>query len=200
MLFLLRSHQCSFCNKLFGVKADLRNHIAFHHSTDPREMGKYYCEWIYVGSDITVTFSYLLGHMCEKNFTSSSALARHQKGVHENIKQQRPRDYRCKFCKEVLANKYQKEKHLAQVHHDGLNPLRTCRLCNKDFQLFDEFKSHIDSHQNAFFCVICGVNHPDEETLKSHLDDHKHIDINLRRFTCDFCGHKLFNKIQLKVS
>lgn len=42
-----RTHQCSFCNKFFGVKADLRNHISFHHTMDPKEIGNYYCKLPY---------------------------------------------------------------------------------------------------------------------------------------------------------
>lgn len=177
-----RSHQCSHCQKFFGTKYDLRNHIAYNHSLHPEEKGKYYCS------------------TCEKSFTSSSALKRHIKGVHENIKQKGPRDYRCKFCKEVFSNKYQKEKHLAQVHQDGLKPLRACRLCNLEFQLCDDFKAHIESHPNAHICIICGQDNVDGEALNAHMEDHKHIEVQLRRFICDFCGHRLFNKIQLKVS
>lgn len=176
-----RSHQCGHCEKFFGTKYDLRNHIAYNHSSNPEEAGRYYCA------------------ICERSFTSSSALKRHTKGVHENIKQKGPRDYRCKFCREVFANKYQKEKHLAQVHQDGLKTMRTCRLCNSDFQLCSDFKNHIESHPNAHICLICGINNVDEEALIAHMEDHKHIDMELRRFICDTCGHRLFNKIQLKV-
>lgn len=177
-----RSHQCSHCKKFFGTKYDLRNHIAYNHSSNPQEARKYYCT------------------ICERSFTSSSALKRHHKGVHENIKQKGPRDYRCKFCREIFANKYQKEKHIAQVHQDGLKPMRTCRLCNSDFQLCDDFKNHIESHPNAHICLVCGIENADEEALTVHMEDHKHIEMELRRFICDTCGHRLFNKIQLKVN
>lgn len=176
-----RSHQCDFCKKTFGVKNDLRDHIAFHHNSDSGLPGKYFCT------------------TCERQFASASGLSRHIKGVHENIKQKRPRDYRCKFCKEVMTNKYQKEKHLAQVHQDGLKTTRTCHLCNSDFYLYSEFKSHVESHLDAFICLICGYNHQSLEALNLHSDEHKHIDVNLRKFICDFCGHRIFNKIQLKV-
>lgn len=125
---------------------------------------------------------------------------RHHKGVHENIKQARTRDYRCKFCKEILKNKYQKEKHLALVHHDGLKPKRTCQLCDLHFELFDEFRNHVEQHVDAFICLICGEDNPDQIAKDLHMESLRHINIDLRRFSCDFCGHKLFNKIQLKVS
>lgn len=181
----------------------MNNHIAYHHSSNLNDVRKYYCKYQNRLKFFRIlNFFFVdccLGSICEKSFTSSSALTRHHKGVHENIKQQRPRDYRCKFCREVLSNKYQKEKHLAQVHQDGLKPKRTCQLCNLDFELFDEFKNHIDIHVDANICLICGVDNLDQIALKLHTESHKHINLDLRRFCCDFCGHKLFNKIQLKV-
>lgn len=153
---------------------------------------------------IIINFSFLFflttGESCDKSFTTASALKRHVKGVHENIKQKGPRDYRCKLCKEVFSNKYQKEKHLAQVHLDGAKPLRSCRLCQTEFELFDDFKQHLSSHQLPFICLICGENNSSQEALNEHnTTEHKRIDEKLRRFFCDVCGHRLFNKIQLKV-
>lgn len=43
-LSFLRSHQCIHCQKFFGTKYDLRNHISYNHSMNPAEQGKYYCK------------------------------------------------------------------------------------------------------------------------------------------------------------
>lgn len=174
-----KSHKCSVCAKIFGNRYDLTNHFDFYHSNE--NSGKYQC------------------HECQKSFISSSALFRHQKGVHENIKQKAHHESKCKICKEILSNKYQKEKHMAQVHLDGKKMTRTCGYCYENFKLFDDFKAHIESHYGFNICITCGQFFFNLEEFTDHVQSHKKIEMNLRKFTCDFCNHRLFNKIQLTV-
>ena len=153
-----------------------------YHNPNPDQPGEFYCV------------------VCNKTFASSSALRRHFKGVHEGLKQKGPRDFRCKLCKEVFTNKYKKEKHWTQVHNDGKTPLRKCFKCNLEFQLFTDFKIHVDSqHVDCHICMVCGMDFSEASLLITHTEEHKHIDIKSRRFECDLCGHRLFNKIQLTV-
>lgn len=88
---------------------------------------------------------------------------------------------------------------MTQVHLNGKRMKRLCKYCNNEFQLYDEFKTHIESHQGIFICVICGEYFRDSQALSSHAEDHKKIDVKLRKYVCDYCGHRLFNKIQLNV-
>lgn len=176
-----KQHQCNVCEKSFGTRYDLKNHSNHYHNRNPEQRGNYHCE------------------KCSKDFVSSSALSRHQKGVHENIKQKGPRDYRCRICREVLANKYQKEKHMAQVHLDGRKIKRSCGFCKMEYQYFADFRDHIESHKDISICITCGKSFTNAEEYYTHVECHKKIDVQLRRFICDICGHKLFNKIQLNV-
>lgn len=175
-----KSHQCSICEKSFGTRYDQRNHFDHYHNENDNP-GRYHCE------------------ECDKSFLSSSTLSRHQKGVHEHIKIKSGVDYKCKVCHEIFSNKYQKEKHMAQVHLYGKKLTRTCKLCELEFQFYDEYKTHIESHADNFICIICGDYFKDHESFVTHTEGHKKIEIQLRKFTCDICEHRLFNKIQLQV-
>lgn len=176
----VKSHQCSNCERSFGTKYDLRNHFDHHHKED-NTPGRYHCE------------------KCDKDFLSSSALSRHQKGVHEHVKIKSGSNFKCKNCHEIFSNRYQKDKHMAQVHLDNTKLKRTCKFCELDFQFYDEFKIHIESHTDIFICITCGEYFKDQESLFTHSERHKKIEIQLRKYTCDICDHRLFNKIQLIV-
>ncbi|CAH1710771.1 unnamed protein product [Chironomus riparius] len=174
-------HECEDCKKTFGTKYDLKNHFNRFHNENPFEIKRFGC------------------HQCNKDFVTSSALSRHRKGVHENIKQKAPKDYRCKICHEHLNNKYQKEKHFTQVHLNGNKLKRTCGYCKMDFQLYENFKNHINLHAGIFICITCGDPFSALEILNQHVESHKKIELRLKRFICDLCGHRLFNKIQLNI-
>jgi KRAB domain-containing zinc finger protein len=177
-----KEHKCEQCQKFFGTRYDYRNHIEHYHSETPNEVGRYHCS------------------ECNKDFVSSSALTRHNRGIHENIKPPKLVNFRCKMCKELITNKYRLDKHMAQVHMGGKKTTRTCKFCELDFQLYDKFKSHVDGHKDLFICMTCGEAFSDQDQYSIHKDVHKRIDFNLRQFICDLCGHRLFNKIQLDVS
>lgn len=177
-----KCHECDDCKKTFGTRYDLKNHFNRFHNENPVERKRYSC------------------YRCNKDFVTSSALSRHRKGVHENIKQKAPRDYRCKICHEHLINKYQKEKHFTQVHLNGSKLKRSCGYCELEFQFYEDFKNHVESHIGIFICITCGATFTDLEMLNQHAESHKKIELKLRRFICDLCGHRLFNKIQLNVS
>lgn len=123
----------------------------------------------------------------------------HNRGVHQDNKKPRSRTDRCKFCKEVFTNKYQKEKHEAQVHRNGLKPTRTCQVCNSEFQLFVDFKQHIESHEGSFVCIICGISNRSESALNTHKEGHKRVEKEAKNLICDYCGHKVYNKVRLHV-
>ncbi len=125
----------------------------------------------------------------------------HQKNVQEDRKNKPRTDGSCKcaICGEILTNKYQKEKHKAQVHWDGKKLTRSCGYCHAEFKFFEHFKSHIESHSEVSICIICGMFFEDVKELSEHAESHKKIESNLKKFFCDHCGHKTFNKIQLTV-
>ena len=69
----------------------------------------------------------------------------------------------------------------------------------KRFQLYVDFKLHVESHVGCFICIVCGYNFNDASELFMHEETHRKIDDELRHYVCDSCGHKLATKAQLQV-
>lgn len=169
------------CSKAFRSRYDLNEHFNNIHAeikkTRPVEQ---------VTCDI-----------CGKVCSSKKVLYSHKKVVHEGIRW--GTNFECKLCKETFESKYKKSKHWSQVHQNGIVRARTCHLCNSEFELFVDFKIHIDSHVGSFICSICGYYFPDESSLFVHHESHRKIEMSLRNYECDVCSHRLTTKHQLLI-
>lgn len=169
------------CDKAFRSKYDVNEHYNNIHALvkKTRPIEEVTCD------------------VCEKVCSSRKVLYSHKKMVHEGVKW--GMNFECKLCKEKFESKYKKSKHWGQVHRNGKVKSRTCHLCSSDFQLFDEFKMHIESHVGCFICLICGHNFPEESALFIHSETHRKIEEVLRQFVCDVCSHRLSTKAQLCI-
>lgn len=135
--------------------------------------------------------------VCEKICSTKKVLYSHKKLVHEGVKW--GLKFECKLCKEIFESKYKKSKHWGQVHRNGTVKLRKCHFCNSEFQLYDEFKLHIESHLGLFICITCGQPFSDESSLYLHHESHRKIEEELRQYVCDVCSHRLSTKAQLLI-
>ena len=135
--------------------------------------------------------------VCEKVCSSRKVLYSHKKLVHEGVKW--GLKFECKLCKENFESKYKKSKHWGQVHRNGKIKVRTCHCCNSDFQLFDEYKTHVESHVGSFICLICGHDFAEDSALFMHQETHRKIEEELRQYVCDVCSHRLSTKAQLLI-
>ena len=176
-----RSHECQFCKKKFGVKYSLTKHIETVHSENPSGRKKYECI------------------LCDKTFSTNSGLYIHKKVVHEKVKKYKKAELQCKICYEPTKTKDHDLLHSIQVHLNGKKLKRVCGYCKKEFDLYEDFKTHIESHVGLFICMICDKFYMDEQCLKSHKDSHKKVDIKYRNYVCDHCGERLLTKLLMKV-
>lgn len=135
--------------------------------------------------------------VCDKVCSSRKVLYSHKKLVHEGVKW--GLKFECKLCKENFESKYKKSKHWLTCHRNGQIKMRTCHFCNSDFQLFDEFKLHVESHAGRFICLTCGHDFPDDSSLFMHQETHRKIEEELRQYVCDVCSHRLSTKAQLLI-
>lgn len=174
-------YKCDHCPLTFTTKFDRTKHVNIHHNYNRENVS--------------------LDHMCPLCgvcFSFEHTMIRHRKMVHGDKDPDIVRQ--CDICQEVCSNLWRKRKHYAQVHLNGKKQLRTCEFCNIGFKLHTDFKEHIKSHTNLHICMICGLYYYTFDQLKTHESDHKRIDVSLRKYCCDICGHRVNLKQQLVVS
>lgn len=171
---------CSYCQRAFSFKGSFDRHMENIHA-----------QQTYKNKAIPTC------NDCGKEFASKERLYTHRKTVHMGIPQLVR--IKCPICKEIFNSSYLKNKHLAQVHRNGEIKTRTCHVCCTDYELYDDYKAHIDSHEGYFICVTCGHNFIDELSLTLHIDSHRTFDPEFRRFKCDACGYRLASKAQIVV-
>ena len=178
-------HKCPSCAQIFITKDELQTHWDIDH----KDMAFPYLRVGEVTCDI-----------CNKIMATKSSLARHKLEIHENIKQIRNRFRPCAICKEVSIGNYQKIKHMKDVHKNGEILKRKCLLCNSEFDLYDDFKSHVELHTNVSICMTCGDHFPDELTRFTHINtEHRQNKYSTLKkdISCDICGHRVAIKAQM---
>lgn len=203
---------CSICHRGFSFRRSMDRHIkAIHEDRRDFKCTSEGCERAFRSRyDLNEHFNNIHAlikkkrlyenvtcDVCEKEFSSRKVLYSHKKLVHEGVKW--GLKFECKLCKENFESKYKKSKHWGQVHRNGKIKMRTCHLCNSEFQLFDDFKAHIESHIGYHICITCGLCLSDESSLFIHLETHRKIEEELRQFVCDVCSHRLSTKAQLLI-
>lgn len=170
------------CDRAFRTQYELREHFNKAHAEVKRE----------------IPIEQLTCDICEKICSSRKVLYSHKKYVHEGLRWG-AKNFKCKLCLEVFNSKYKKSKHWHQVHRNGQVNARTCHFCNAAFELYEEFKNHIESHPKCFICITCGHFFANASALLVHKESHKKIDEDLRQFICDVCSHRLSTKGQLQI-
>lgn len=178
-----RDYKCDAdgCEKAFRSRYDLSEHFNNIHALIKKKKP---------AENVTCD-------ICEKVCSTRKVLYSHKKLVHEGVKW--GLKFECKLCKENFESKYKKSKHWGQVHRNGEIKVRTCHLCNSEFQLFEDFKAHIESHVGYFICITCGYSFNDESSLYLHHETHRKIEEELRQYVCDVCSHRLSTKAQLLI-
>lgn len=201
---------CKHCPKTFKIKHSLKKHFERSHQHKCPS-----CSQIFVSKDQLqahwdidhkdMIFPFLrVGevscNICNKVMATKGSLTRHKLEIHENIKKVRLYIRPCGICKEMLLGNYQKQKHMRDVHKSGEVLKRKCLLCNSEFDLYDDFKAHIETHKNVSICMTCGDHFPDELARFTHIStEHRVNKYNTlkKNISCDICGHRVAIKAQM---
>ena len=160
--------QCDRCEKSYLVKTELKKHISIAH-----EGQKFPCE------------------LCTDVLSSSQALKRHTRNVHE-IK---VKNFKCQFCGKSFKDKQTLQKH--EKIHDEIKS-DPCPQCGKVLSSNDVLRIHIRRvHERNFkhTCEDCGKSYPYLHALQIHAEM---AHLKGAMLMCTVCGKEFIGKHRLR--
>ena len=154
--------------------------------------------------------------MCERIFTSMSALSNHHRIDHGVV--------HCDHCTKAFASKASLDKHMYthvnaksfvceecgqglpfnsrllqhQITHETKSRFMCKRgTCDKSFKNKGDLTRHEGTHDNNwFFCSYCSYKNKDKRNRDSHLRTHD--EKGNERYHCDKCGKRMRFSTQMK--
>lgn len=124
----------------------------------------------------------------------------HRWNKHFNIRIVDKQRFHCLICLQIMNCRASAIRHHRQVHDSGKVRQRTCQECDMQFQLFEDFKEHIDQdHKDAHICLICGCSLTSSSDLIQHNKAHRAVPDNEKNRICDMCGFKAQQKLTIEA-
>lgn len=123
---------------------------------------------------------------CKKNYTTNSALVKHQR-YYCNLYQKK--SFTCKHCDKVYVSLGALKMHI-RTH---TLPCR-CKICGKAFSRPWLLQGHIRTHtgEKPYQCSNCARAFADRSNLRAHLQTHSDI----KKYKCERCN-KTFSRMSL---
>lgn len=176
-----RPYQCKFCQKTFGWKKVLVNHLRIHTGEKP-----FTCS------------------TCDKQFGAASALAYHRKHVHEEKPETNPADverqkYFCTDCKKYFTLQNSLNIH-RKKYHTETQPLKTeCKVCG---HAVNNIYSHMKNKHSEpeYKCPYnCSKAFPYKSGLLKHIEFiHEKSAVSFKCL-CTACGKAFRTNGELKL-
>lgn len=186
-----RTFKCPICDKVYGVKRDLKKHIRRHTSQFKCEKcnktykeQRNYRQHLKTHEDDYIPPQFAC-EQCDKSFTTKYVLQSHVDQVHNgNVP-----EWLCNVC-----GKKFKQKHSLQEHHlihTGERPF-TCKICNKSFRHKGSLVNHELLHTDVrlYTCEVCGKDFKHRNSLRIHAVVHS----KFRNFECPVCNKRFTQK------
>ena len=165
---------CHICQRSFGLKKNLDQHIRRIHTNQAEGERKLYkCT------------------QCTKTFISQKFMMDHINNFHTDLK-----PFTCSYCPRVLTRISHKRAHENEVHLG--NRKYVCKICNKGFKRNTLLIRHEDSvHKQVknFACDRCPIAMSDKRNLQKHIEG---VHLKIKPYSCTKCDKTFFAKFQLE--
>lgn len=179
------AYKCTKCQKIYSNPSSLYRHVKICYGPKENVENLFFCP------------------LCNYKSPSRINFKRHQKNIHSN-KLKDLGTNSCNRCKKIYKTQFGLKNHLITCESSSLGYLY-CDHC--DYKSLR--KAHLISHiQSKHFppdpikCTKCEKSFSTRICLNKHLklcglsEDAKN---SVRRFTCDYCQHKTYDKYQILI-
>ncbi|XP_064635468.1 zinc finger protein 585A-like [Lineus longissimus] len=168
---------CSHCDKAFGTKYSLQNHLFESHEIgepNTTRVKVYQADLPYKCTE------------CEKSFATIKKLLSHMCDSHD-VEGNIEKPFVCEICGHAHANNTLLNLHSRTHSDDEEAKYFVCRLCMRSFEGKAELQSHVEHHNGdcTFRCELCGKGYAGKESLKHHRLTVHFGDLP---FLCEHCG------------
>ena len=129
---------------------------------------------------------------CDESFNQAGTLKLHNKSDHKNLKK-----YKCNKCGKSFTRTATLKKH-KKVVHEGVKKFK-CNKCGKSFGYAGHLKTHTETiHEGLkrFKCNKCGESFGESGKLKRHNET---VHEGLKKYRCDKCGKSFSQASHLKT-
>lgn len=164
---------CSYCEKRFGFKCNLKAHVERVHM-EKEEVKEKAFQCNLCGKCYSNARSYT-EHMsrhsdekpfecdkCDNKYSCKRDLQRHVQRVHTEMK------ITCPHCPMKFHHRYSLRKH-TDIYHSSEKKY-VCYVCGKKFACKVYLDIHLKHHENSRYqCTICLAGYDEEEELKNHV-------------------------------
>ncbi|XP_021703920.1 zinc finger protein 611 isoform X4 [Aedes aegypti] len=210
-MFNVKGSVCPHCQKQFGTKVQLRNHVRTIHglleSVDGKQSQSDSASL--PQDDKPQHKSSLECKICATAFKSEAALRQH---LNKHANANGPKSYPCTMCDVKFTSREGRRVHMILKHNAGktykceqcpmvfarMGNLRlhmtthgvrphVCSICGQSFARIDSLKTHEEAcaeGKRGLFCTECGQRFRKQELLEKHLQQ-GHPD---KEFQCNHCG------------
>lgn len=192
---------CQICNKWFAQAHNFKLHMRAHSGEKPFQCSVPPCRKTFVSKNAQQCHERTHFHvkrfkcdLCPQRFVSESNRKTHLKRTHAP---DRVKNVKCDSCDSQFYDKYALKNHIIRVHKKNENLIEKCPFCPKAFHakcfLYDHIRYH--TWEKPYFCKICSREFAARNNVTSHEKTHNQN--RERRFECNQCGDKFFDKIVL---
>lgn len=180
--------QCTFCNRLFCRKHDLKRHLNNIHLKAIQYLchlcqSQFY-EAFHLTRHLRQHNSFMRCGSCMKTFSGLRDLKLHIISAHANCA-----EYQCGTCGDTYDRPKPLREHMYE-HYKSI--VYICHYCNEQFKESRDLSKHLIEHSGMYACNICNTTFTAEKELIHHSKCHTSSAAE-RKYECEIC-HSRYKK------
>ena len=190
-LLTFPTYKCQVCQKEFGWRHTLQDHLENVHKVFEMEHECKHCKTKFNSRSLLQEHkcSVLMCQLCDLVFQRKKDRDKHWVENHDDV------SFKCAKCTKSFNSQYDLDKHVTT------HPNTVCEICNFDCKSRTKLEGHRKRKHSQcpnvdFHCEGCSKTYKSKGCLKEHMvGAHGHPG----NFNCDTCGKQFWLKVRLDM-